>query len=172
MQQHAIPDAPQEKFPGSQNDRPANGLRQPFGNKFRRNPIPLDSWPWSCNFMLGMEPNIKTCNTASELAFSIGAMSCSRCIASAILMLSAFASEAMAQESESGKNLLTYPAPRDFAQAVQVPNPISLGYPKEWYRLALPLSSACFLVSFAIWSLHSVENQALRPLIIEDEGRT
>lgn len=35
-----------------------------------------------------------------------------------------------------------------------------------WYRCALPLSTACFLLSFGIWSLQSQPNHAIRPFSV------
>lgn len=69
------------------------------------------------------------------------------------------------------------PVAVDFAHSVTVqryvtsigdrrhPKPISRPSTagKSWYRYALPLSTAVFLLSFSVWSLQSQPNHATRP---------
>jgi hypothetical protein len=77
-----------------------------------------------------------------------------------------------------GSPTLDEPKATDYAHAVPAASPKNwtrqssalkgastktTGYDGAWYRCALPLSTACFLLSFGIWSLQSQPNHAIRP---------
>jgi hypothetical protein len=77
-----------------------------------------------------------------------------------------------------GSPSLDEPKATDYAHAVPAASPKNwtgksstgkgssvktTGYDGAWYRCALPLSTACFLLSFGIWSLQSQPNHAIRP---------
>jgi len=54
--------------------------------------------------------------------------------------------------------------------AVPIPKPIAARVFRHAFRIALPISVACFLLSFGLWALQAVDNSAIRHLTHQPSG--